>query len=93
VKILRSKKYIKSLQEIMKYISKDSKSRAFNFRSELEKKINNLDDMPYKYRKSIYFENEYIRDMIHKGYTIVYKIDEEKDMIVVVGIRKSQESI
>ena len=46
--------------------------------------------MPYKCRKSIYFTKENIRDLIFKGYTIVYKIDELKDIITIVGIKKYQ---
>ncbi|GAB6044591.1 hypothetical protein JCM11957_01890 [Caminibacter profundus] len=34
------------------------------------------------YRKSIYFDDENYRDLIHKGYTIIYKI--EKDKIIPI---------
>ncbi|MBL4730704.1 MAG: type II toxin-antitoxin system RelE/ParE family toxin [Sulfurimonas sp.] len=87
MEIIRSEKYIFSLQAIITYISKDSKTRAFSFKSELDKTVNNLLHMPYKFRKSIYFEDENIRDLIFKGYTIVYKVDEAKSTITVVGIK------
>ncbi len=77
----------------MKFISKDSKPRALNFKSEIDNEINNLDNMPYKFRKSIYFEDENIRDLIYKGYTIPYKIDEPQDTITIIGIKKSQETL
>ncbi len=93
MKIIRSKKYISALQNIITYISKDSKKRAFSFRNELEKVVNNLVDMPYKCRQSIYFENDNKRDLIFKGYTIVYKIDESKDAITIIGIKKYQNSL
>jgi hypothetical protein len=47
--------------------------------------------MPYKQRKSIYFENDEIRDMILKGYVIVYKINNTDDSIEVFGFLKYQE--
>jgi mRNA-degrading endonuclease RelE of RelBE toxin-antitoxin system len=88
MKIIRSKKYTKSLQDIMKFISIDSKKRALVFRGEIDKQINSLVYMPYKCRKSIYFENENIRDLIFKGYTVVYNINEKKETITIIGIKK-----
>lgn len=72
----------------MAYISKDSKKKALSFRRELDKQINNLVTFPYKFRKSIYHNNENIRDMIFKGYTVSYVIDEEKETIAVFDIFK-----
>ena len=77
----------------MKFISKDSKPRALNFKSEVDNEINNLDNMPYKFRQSIYFEDENIRDLIYKGYTIPYKIDEIKCIITFIGIKKAQNTL
>ncbi len=93
MRIIRSKKYTLSLQNIITYISKDSKPRAFNFKNELDKVVNDLVNMPYKCRPSIYFTDESKRDLIFKGYTIVYKIDEPKDTITVIGIKKYQNSL
>jgi len=93
MKIIRSKRYTLSLQNIITYISKDSKTRAFNFKNELDKIVNNLVNMPYKFRPSIYFTDENKRDLIFKGYTIVYKIDETQDMITIIGIKKYQNSL
>jgi len=93
VRIVRSKKYTLTLKDLMKYISLDSKNRAVSFKNEIDKQINSLVDMPYKCRKSIYFNDESIRDLIYKGYTIVYKIDELKKTITVIGMKKSQNEI
>jgi len=46
--------------------------------------------MPFKFRKSIYFDDENIRDLVFKGYAIPYKIDKIKDMITIIGINKYQ---
>lgn len=44
--------------------------------------------MPYKFRKSIYFDDENIRDYIFKGYTIPYSINEDNNEIVLLDIIK-----
>jgi len=88
VRIVRSKKYTKSLQEIMRFISLDSKNRALEFRNKLDKQIFNIINMPYKCRKSIYFDDDNIRDLIYKGYTVVYKVDEEKSILYLKNIIK-----
>ncbi len=93
MKIVRSKKYTRSLQEALSFIARDSRQRALNFKRELDVHINNLDNMPFKFRRSIYFEDENIRDLIFKGYTVVYKVEEEKQIITIIGMRNTQEKL
>ena len=93
MKIIRSAKYTIALKEQMKFISLDSKNRALAFKSEIDKYIDDLVHMPYKCRKSIYFQDETIRDLIYKGYTIVYKIDEIKAIITIIGMKKYQSEL
>jgi len=93
MKIIRSAKYTKALKEQMKFISIDNKNRALAFKSEIDKHVNDLPHMPYKCRKSIYFQDETIRDLIYKGYTIVYKIDETKEIITIIGMKKYQSEL
>ncbi len=93
MKVIRSRKYTKSLQKILRFISLDSKKRAFSFKNELDKHINDLTNMPYKFRKSIYFDDENIRDLIFKGYVIVYEIDSNANAITIIGITKYQNSL
>jgi hypothetical protein len=45
------------------------------------------------YRKSIYFDDNNIRDMIHKGYIVAYKIDTARQNIIILGINKYGETI
>jgi len=81
------------LKDLIKFISLDSKSRAVSFKNEIDKQINSLVDMPYKCRKSIYFNDDTKRDLIYKGYTIVYKVDEDKDTITIIGMKKYQNEL
>jgi len=89
MKIVRSQRYTNALQVILRFIAIDSKNRALEFKKELDTHINDLDHMPYKFRQSYYFDDEHMRDLIFKGYTIVYKVDEEKECITIVGIKNT----
>jgi len=91
--IIETKDYLDSLKEILAYIAKDKKSAAIHFREALDKKIDTLKDFPFMYRISIYFDDEYIRDLTHKGYTIPYEVDLEKETISIIGITKYKNSL
>jgi len=43
---------------------------------------------PYRFRQSIYFDDSSIRDLVFKGYVVVYKIRDES--IDVFGLTKYQ---
>ena len=91
--IIETKDYLESLKDVLGYIAKDKKSAALSFRKALDIKIINLKDFPFMYRISIYFDDEYIRDMTHKGYTIPYEVDLEKETISIIGISKYKNSL
>ena len=74
------------LFKIIDYIAADKPIAAHQFAESLKKSIENLPHYPFKYRKSIYFDDENIRDMIFKGYTIVYKIYPQENSIYVLDI-------
>ncbi len=84
--VLTKKLFNNSLESILLYIAKDSKNQAKKFKDELKAKINNLNNNPYKFRKSLYYDDENVRDMVFKGYTIPYLVDDE--YIVVIDIFK-----
>jgi plasmid stabilization system protein ParE len=54
----------------------------------LKKKIELTVENPKMYRASIYYENEKYRDLIHQGYTTIYKIDDESRSINILEIFK-----
>jgi mRNA-degrading endonuclease RelE of RelBE toxin-antitoxin system len=93
MKILKREEFNREFKEILYFIAQDSKTNAKKFKNELIKKVNDLEFMPYKFRKSIYFNNDSIRDLVFKGYVIVYSIDEQEDIITIIGISKYRESI
>ena len=74
----------------LEYIAKDNKTAAIKFRNDLKNTIDGIRDMPKQCRRSIFFEDENIRDLIFKGYVITYKIN--KDTIEIFGFTKYQEN-
>lgn len=74
--------YLSSLLSILKYIASDKPSAALNFEKALEKKLNNLLLFPLQYKASSYIPNEMYRDMVYEGYTIIYKVESDKIMIL-----------
>ena len=88
MKIIRDKLYLLELDLIIDYIAQSSLSASIKFLNKLDSKIDNISTMPYKYRKSNYYEDENIRDFIFKGYTIPYLIDKNNNAIVLLDTFK-----
>jgi len=76
------------LNEQLKYIAKDKPVAARKFKDDLLKKIKKDLMNPFHFKKSIYFENEIYRDYVFKGYTIIVRIDSEKEIVYIIGILK-----
>lgn len=91
--IIYQPRFIDSFANILDYISIDSKNNAINFKKDIKERIENIPSMPFKCRKSIYFNDDNIRDLIFKGYTIVYKINEKDETLLIVGIKKYQQEL
>lgn len=70
-------------------MTKNSPKSARKLKTELIQRIKEIPENPYLFRKSIYFENELIRDLIHKGYTVVFRINEHQ--IEIFGFTRFQE--
>jgi len=86
LKIIESEQFKNELKAIAFYIKRDKLSASLHFVQNLRKCIKEIIDFPYQYRKSKYFKNENIRDMIYRGYTIVYEIDKEQDTLELLSI-------
>jgi len=86
LKILETEQFKQQRDFSVRYIANNKKSAALKFAKELKKSVNNLSSFPYKYRKSYYYKDESIRDMTFKGYTIIYRIDETKELIEILEI-------
>ncbi len=80
------------LNDQIKFIAKDKPSAARKFKTELLKRIREIPRTPYRNRKSIFFDRNEIRDLIFKGYIIVYKINEKENIIEVFGFTKYEDN-
>lgn len=88
MKIVSRDSFTEILDTILYYIAEDSPNKALIFNDELEEKLQTIPYMPYKYRKSIYFDDENIRDYIFKGYVIPYLIDKNNNEIALLDMIK-----
>ncbi len=88
MKIIRRKEYTTALKSILSFIAKDSTNRALSFKNQLDNKINDLVNFPYKFRQSLYYDDKDIRDLIFKGYTVPYLIDNKNQKIIILDIFK-----
>lgn len=77
MKIRFEENFIDSLALKLQFIAKDKPLAAKKFKDELIASCKDILHMPYKHRKSIYHDDENIRDLIFKGYTVVYIIEDE----------------
>jgi len=93
MKIVKTKSFLDALDNILCYIAEDKKSAATQFYKDINKKIKDLKDFPFMYHKSYYFDDEYIRDLTHKGYSIPYKVDLEENVIFIIGITKYRRKV
>lgn len=82
----KSLRFDSELEIIIEFIAKDSPNRALQFFDELVSKINQIPSNPYIHRKRKSLDDDNIREMIFKGYTIPFFIDNENEKILVLGI-------
>ena len=88
MKILFKDTFVSRLERQLIFISQDNPGNARKFKNALLTKIRDIPSNPYRFRKSIYFNDPFIRDLVFKGYTIVFRIS---DQIEVFGLVKFQD--
>ena len=84
MKIIESGLFKQQLRFIALTINKDKPKASIKFTKDLKKQIKDILNMPNKYRKSYYHNDENTRDMIFKGYTVIYKIYDDYINIVEI---------
>lgn len=84
------------LDNIYNHIADDFKEigTAEKMANDLEKAILSLDEMPYRgsIRRTGAFANRGYRQIFVKNFTIVYRIDEAKKVVIVVTVRYTPSS-
>ena len=84
--IVESNQFTQELKAIASFICCDVSTSAYSFIKTLKKTIILLKNNPYLYRKSKYFDNDNVRDMVFRGYTIVYEVDKINQQIILLSI-------
>ena len=74
----QSFRFEEELEHIIDFIALDSVAKALDFYDELINNIQNIPFRPYSYRKRLNSNDENLRELIFKGYTIPFFIDEKK---------------
>jgi hypothetical protein len=86
--ILTSQLYEKQLKDILELISKEDYDSAKKFKMYLDTIILNMSSKEKKYKKSIYFDDENIKDIEFQGCVIPFLIDADNNCYVILGITK-----
>ena len=80
-----SQRFVTELKKITEHIAKDKPQSARAFKDALLLKIRAIPAMPYSYRQSPIADDECVRELIFKGFVVVFVIS---DSIDVLGIYK-----
>jgi len=84
--IVTSELYEKQLKEILETLVKIDFNATKNFKIYLDTIIMNMPTKVKKYKKSIYFDNENIKDIEFQGCRIPFLIDAVNDRYYIIGI-------
>jgi len=86
MQILCTELFEKELKEILEKFAKEDFAATKNFKMYLDTVIINIPTKAQKYKKSIYFDDDNIRDIEHQGFRIPFLFDEENDIYLLLGI-------
>lgn len=84
--IISTTLFKESLIEILMALSETNEKTAKDFELYLQTVIVNMGTKVTKYKKSIYFDNEKIKEIQNQGYVIPFYIDNEN--YILLGITK-----
>jgi plasmid stabilization system protein ParE len=89
MRLVKTRPCVVRLQAILRYIAFDNPPAALSFERELQAKLELVKNQPLMCRPSHYLQHETYRDLIHQGYTIIYKV--EQDTLLLLDIFKWQQ--
>ena len=93
MKIEITEHFRNKLKRQIQYISLDKPLAARKLNKSIFAKIKGLVTNPKINRKSIFFDDENIRDLVVKGYLIVYEILPSENKIIIFGFYKWEEKL
>jgi plasmid stabilization system protein ParE len=92
VELVFSDESLNDLRAIRDFIALDFTERADDFIAQMLSQIESAIDNPFRFRKSIYVEDDRYRDMVFRGYTIVIRVDETVVIVLAVFRARNYES-
>lgn len=91
--VLSSMLYKQQLEEAVVSIKTQPEVDASSFSMYLDTIIVNMHTKIKKYKKSIYFDDENVRDIQNQGFTIIFYRDEKQNINVLLAIVKSETAL
>jgi len=88
MKILCTQNFEKQLEALLGDFTKEDLAAVKSFKMYLDTIILNMPTKVQKFKKSIYFDDENIKDIEHQGLVIPFYIDEETGDYLILGIVK-----
>ncbi|HIP54791.1 MAG TPA: hypothetical protein EYH11_04910 [Sulfurimonas autotrophica] len=86
MQILCTNLFEEQLKNILQKFAQEDLSATKNFKVYLDTVIINIPTKAQKYKKSIYFDDENIKDLEHQGFIIPFYIDQANDNYLILGI-------
>lgn len=87
--IIIAKRFIDELGAILDFIALSNPNQAMKFSNEIYTKIATLSSTPHRARQNKIASDKNVRDMIFKGYVVVFAIDETLKRVEILGIYKN----
>lgn len=69
--------FVTRLEGFIEFVAMDKPSAAREFKNSIIRACKEIGEFPYRHRKSIYFNDETIRDLIFRGFVVIYKIEDD----------------
>ena len=88
--ILTSPLYKEQLKEVKELVKKQNETDVSGFELYLQTIIINMHTKVKKYKKSLYFDDENVKDIQNQGFTIPFYIDQKKNLYILLGIVATQ---
>jgi len=84
--ILCTELFETELKKILEKFAQEDFEATKKFKMYLDTILINMPTKVAKYKKSIYFDDENIKDIEHEEFTIVFYIDEEENNYLILNI-------
>ncbi len=88
MRILCTETFEKQFKVLFDEYAKEDFTATKNYKMYLDTIILNMPTKVQKFKKSIYFDDENIKDIEHRGHVIPFYIDKEKGNYILLGVAK-----